>query len=78
VGVGRLKESVWDFVSVITYLYCMYVFVVVFVTTISFSINFLSQLIFTCATARNFSSAVYPVVVSTLPLPFTRTRVCQQ
>ncbi|ELR22083.1 uncharacterized protein ACA1_158780 [Acanthamoeba castellanii str. Neff] len=62
----RLKESVWDFVSVITYLYCMYVFVVVFVTTISFSINFLSQLIFTCATARNFSSAVYPVVVIAL------------
>jgi ABC-type uncharacterized transport system permease subunit len=50
-------------VSVISYLFCMYVFVVVFVTTISFSINFLSQIIFTCATARNFSSATYPIVV---------------
>jgi hypothetical protein len=62
----------WGFVSVISYLFCMYVFVVVFVTTISFSINFLSQIIFTCATARNFSSATYPIVVCTAdppPLP---------
>jgi hypothetical protein len=61
----RFKESLWGFVSIVSYLYCIYVFVVVLVTTISFSINFLSQLIFTCATTRHFSSTAYPIAVRT-------------